>query len=288
MPRLLASFAAFAALTVAVSTAPADSGDTVGLLARIAQHLERYFARAQSIVCRETVQLQKLGFDFAWDGSHVRKLVYELRIAWTPSADGKAPDATVLRELISVDGRPPEQSKDTDCLDPKAVSPEPLTMLLTSRQAENVFTWAGSKRSSAGSTVMLDYKPIKRERPDATFIDDCVSVELPGWWSGRLWIDSETAAVTRIDEHLTGPVEVPIPKAASRRWFPLTAVMFNRVESSIRYRPVAFHEPEETLMLPESIDIVQAGNNRLRVTHSFTDYRRFLTGGRVVSVPELQ
>jgi hypothetical protein len=287
MRRLLACVAALAALTVCVATA-SDSGDTAGLLVRIAKHLEQYFARAQSIVCRETVQLQKLGYDFAWDGSHVRKLVYELRVSWTPSTEGKAPDATVLRELISVDGRPPDQSKDTDCLDPKTVSPEPLTMLLASRQGENAFTWAGSKRTSAGSTVMLDYKPIKRQRPDAIFTEDCVSVELPGWWSGRLWIDAETVAVTRIDEHLTGPVEVPIPKAISRRWFPLTAVMFNRVDSSIRYRPVAFHDPEEILMLPESIDIVQAGNNRLRVTHTFTDYRRFLTGGRIVSVPELQ
>jgi hypothetical protein len=289
MHRPLASLAMLAWIAASAVAAPAETGDTAGLLARIAQRLEQYFARAQSIICRETVQLQMLRYDLTWDGSHVRKLVYELRVAWTPSTtEGKPPDATVLRELVSIDGRTPSLSKDTTCLDPKAVSPEPLTMLLASRQAENVFTWAGSRRSSSGSTAMLDYRPVKRQTPDATFTDDCVSVDLPGWWRGRVWIDQETAAVTRIDEHLTGAVELPIPKHASRNWFPLSSIMFNRVDSSIRYRSVAFHDPDETLMLPESFEVVQSGHNRLRTIHTFSDYRRFITAGRIVAAPELQ
>src|SRR5439155_881021 len=165
------SVLACVALTAAVATAmeaarPADSGDAADLLARVGQRLDQYFARAQSIVCRETVQLQPLRYDLTWDGSHVRKLVYELRVAWEASAEGKAPEASVLRELVSVDGRPPKAGEEPECMDPKAVSPEPLAMLLASRQHEFVFTWVGAKRSRGGSTITLDFKSLKREPPD--------------------------------------------------------------------------------------------------------------------------
>ena len=290
MRRLLASVGATLAVwAVVVLASPADSGDVAALLARVGRRVEQYFARAQSIMCRETVTIQMLQPDLVPDGGHIRKLVYELRIAWTPPAEaGQAPDANILRELVSIDGRPPAKSKDPDCFDPKAVSPEPLVMLLANRQAERVFKWAGEKRTSTGSTVTMDYRSVKRQPPEMTFQGDCASAELEGWWRGRLWIDAETAAVVRIDEHLTGPVDLPIPKSESRKWYPATSLTFDRVDSSLRYAAFTFRDPEETLMLPQSFQVVQAGTNRVRVTHTFTDYRRFVTGGRVVTAPELR
>ena len=47
-----------------------------------AQRVEQYYARARSIVCEEVVRLEPLGSDLLSDGSHVRRLVYELRVAW--------------------------------------------------------------------------------------------------------------------------------------------------------------------------------------------------------------
>ena len=59
-----------------------------------------------------------------------------------------------------------------------------------------------------------------------------------------------------------------------------------RADSSIRYRSVTFHDPEETLMLPSSITRMivwrNTAVNRMRMTQAFSDYRRFLTDGRVV------
>ena len=71
----------------------------------------------------------------------MRRLVYELRIAWeTPAGRATPPEATVLRQLISVNGRPPRPGDEPECLDPKPVATEPLAMLLSGRQPEFAFS----------------------------------------------------------------------------------------------------------------------------------------------------
>jgi hypothetical protein len=62
-----------------------------------------------------------------------------------------------------------------------------------------------------------------------------------------------------------------------------------RWDSSIRFKPVSFTEPDETLVLPVSISTLRitrgSGTPRLRTTTSYSSYKRFLTGGRVVKEP---
>ena len=51
---------------------------------------------------------------------------------------------------------------------------------------------------------------------------------------------------------------------------------------------MAFTEPTEVLLLPQSIEaqtIVRTGLQSTRRTQVFSDYRRFLTGGRVIKAP---
>src|SRR5580704_14040884 len=85
---------------ISAATRPTASAENVvALLARVGEQVERYFARAQSVVCQETVRLQSLGADLMTDGSHVRQLVYELRMTWDPPSNGDGPpDASVLRD----------------------------------------------------------------------------------------------------------------------------------------------------------------------------------------------
>ena len=49
---------------------------------------------------------------------------------------------------------------------------------------------------------------------------------------------------------------------------------------------MVFQDPEETLLPPATIDILTVirggGIQRVRVTQCLSDYRRFLTGGRIV------
>jgi hypothetical protein len=62
-------------------------------------------------------------------------------------------------------------------------------------------------------------------------------------------------------------------------------VTVERHDTTIRYKTVPFHDPEEAMLLPESIDtliVVHGGLESMRSRQTFTEYRRFLTAGRVV------
>jgi len=259
--------------------------DVSAALDRIGAHVEQYYTRARSIVCLETVRLQPLRSDLTPDGFG-RRLVYELRVAWEPALDGDGPpEATVLRQIVTIDGKLPRLNDDPGCMDPKPVSPEPLAFLLPARRRDYIFTWAGTGRTDGRSAMMLDYRSASQKPAEVVWRDECVSVDLPGMTRGRVWVDPATGDVLRLDERLTGMYELRVPREHTRHGDP-TWMMIERADSSIRYRPVAFHDPEETLMLPASIEsftvIRNSGVPRLRTTQEFSNYRRFITGGRLV------
>jgi hypothetical protein len=108
---------------------------------------------------------------------------------------------------------------------------------------------------------------------------------LPGRTRGRVWVDPETAAILRFDEQLIGMVDIPVPVAQQRRGG-AAFMTVERADTSIQYAPVAFVDPDETLMLPariESLVIVRnSGSPRLRITQSFSRYRRFVTASRIL------
>ena len=112
-----------------------------------------------------------------------------------------------------------------------------------------------------------------------------MSIDLPGRTRGRVWVDRDTAEVLRLDEQLMGWVEIPLPRKQLRAGSEAVFVV-ERADSSIRYRPIAFHDPDEIVMLPESIDSLQVIRNsgvpRLRIVQRFSNYKRFITSGRIV------
>lgn len=261
---------------------PADLTD---VLARVGQRVERYYRRAQSIVCLETVMLQSLGNGFAPD-DFARVLEYELRIEWTaPADDGAAPDAKVTRQLLKINGRTAKPNAERGCLDPKPVSPEPLAFLLPPKRDEYVFAWNRGGRSKDGRTLTVQYRSRTAGTPEITWRGDCVSFELPGRTKGRVWIDGATHDVLRVDEQLIGQFDYRLPQEHNRfgtnEWW-----VIERADSSIRYKPVSFHDPEETVLLPDSIESFQiirgAGVPRLRTSQKFSMYRRFITAGRII------
>src|SRR5262245_40036783 len=132
---VLQSIGAAVLITVSSAAQPGGPIDVPGILARVGEQVEQYFARAQSVICQETVRLIPLGLDMLFDGSHARQRVYELRSAWqAPPGSDEPPDIKVLREIVSINGRKPRPKDEPECLDPKDVSPEPLAMLLPGRQ----------------------------------------------------------------------------------------------------------------------------------------------------------
>ena len=178
--------------------------DVSGLLSRLADSVMAYYARAQSIICDETVSLQSLGSDLISDASPSRRLLFELRVSWEPQSDGGVPQANVLRTLLRVNNRAPREKDRDACMDPKSVSPEPLAMFLPANQADYTFTAAGRGKVSGRAALMVDYRSRQAGPVTATRKDDCFSIGLPGRTRGRVWIDEETADVLRLDERSHG------------------------------------------------------------------------------------
>ena len=262
------------------------ASDVAQLLTRIGARIEQYFSRAQSIVCDERVIIRPQGYSSASD-SPVRTLVYELRVAWDAAvAAGEPPEATVLREIRTINGRRPRSNEDPGCMDPRSVSPEPLSMLLSGRREGFQFSLSRARRDSQPGTVILDYRPRERRADSVAWTKDCVSVDLPGRTVGRIWVSTETGDVLRLDERLTGTFDFPIPREHQVPFARQTSMSLENATTSIRYKAVAFQDPEETLMLPASIDSLAiwrgAGSRRNIITQEFSNCRRFLTDGRIV------
>jgi hypothetical protein len=251
---------------------------------RLSGYVEQYYSRAQSIVTNESVIVQRINRDMSFDG-FARRLVYELRVEWEPSVGGDESPAKVTRQLLTVNGKPPKKGDKPECMDPKNVSPEPLAFLLPDRRHKYSFTSAGVGRVDGRDAVMVDYKALERGEPIVEWTEDCVSVDVPGRWRGRVWAEPETATIVRMDEQLMGMVDLPIPRKHQR----INGALFmtlERADMSIRYRPVRFSDPDETLMLPAEITSSSmwrnGGSAGSRVTQSFSNYRRFVTAGRIL------
>jgi hypothetical protein len=253
-------------------------------IARLSDYVEQYYTRAQSIVANESVTVHQMRRDLTVEG-FARRLVYELRIEWDPSVSGDESPAKVTRQLLTVNGKPPRKGDEPECTDPRSVSPEPLAFLLPDRRHKFAFTSAGVGRVDRRDMLMVDFRSLEQGEPKVEWTDKCITVDVVGRARGRVWADPETAAIVRLDEQLTGMVDFPVPRKHQRVNGALYMTL-ERSATSIRYRPVKFSDPDETLMLPAEIIsswmFRAPGSVGTRVTQSFSNYRRFVTAGRII------
>jgi hypothetical protein len=273
---------ALGALVAAGVTVDAQD-DLPTVLQRVSDRVQRYYGRAQSIVCMERVMVQPMRHDMTADG-FAKVLEFELRIDWdATSASDRPLEARVLRELRKVNGRTPRPNYEPGCLDPKSGALEPLAFLLPHNRGDYTFAWYGVGRLKDRRTMMLDYRSRAPGAIEGKWKGDCVSIDAPGRTKGRIWIDETTHDVLRLDEQLTGQFEYRVPRDHWGIVGPQTWVI-ERADSSIRYRPVAFTDPDEIVLLPESIDVLTIfrGAQSYRISQTFSGYKRFMTGGRVV------
>lgn len=288
MLRVFALAAALAALAAATPAARQRStaGEAAGIVARVGARVIDWYARAQSIVSTEDVSITPLRWDMSPEG-FARRVASELRVAWEPDGADPAslPEPTILRQVLSVNGRPPRPGDEPGCMDPKPVSPEPLTMLLPDERDAFAFALAGTARVDGRPALILDYRGIAPGAPEIAWTKECVSVSLPGRARGRIWVDAETFDVLRLDEHLVGMFEFDVPREHQRRGA-ARSMIIERADSSIRYRRVTFDDPPETLMLPAQVDtvtVIRGGAiQRTRITRRFSGYRRFVADVRVL------
>lgn len=264
--------------------------DLEGLLQRAGERVTEYFARAQSIMCLEKVSLQRLSFGFSSDGP-ARQVESELRLSWEPSEEDPTPkEARTLRQVLRVNGHAPRKKDWNNCTTPEQQDSEvqPLSILLPDSRAEHTFAYGGRGVIDGRQAVIVTFREKVQPSVDVSLVEDnenCVSFDLEGGTHGKIWLDAETTDVLRLDRSLTGLVEIPLPRKAQRIGVSHSWTM-ERWDSSIRFKPVRFDEPNETLILPVEATTFQitrgAGTPRLRTTTKYTSYRRFMTAGRIL------
>lgn len=290
MHARVATSLALLALGATVSARQSATFDVGAVLERAGVRVTEYFARAQAIVCLEKVSLQRLGAGFGADGP-ARQVESELRVTWEPTAENPTPKAArTVRQVIRVNGGTPRRKDYNNCTTPEqnAEEEQPLSILLPQQRADYTFTAAGRAKIDGRDAVIVAFREVKKPTVDVSLVDDnedCLSFDIEGGMQGKIWIDAETHDVLRLDRLLTGLVEIPLPKKVTRRGGTLFWTM-ERWDSSIRFKRVAFDDPQETLILPVSSTTLQvtrgSGTPRLRTMTQYLAYRRFLTGARVL------
>jgi len=275
----------------AMSAAGAQPQPNVdALLVRVGERVAEFYKRAKNVICIETSTVQPVDFS-NWPEGFVRTVESELHFeAGSGQTDG---DVAIVRKVRKVNGRAPRENDNKDragCTDPNPLSPEPLAFLLPAHRSEYQFRTAGITKDRNRPALMIDFASVdRRSNPelieDPSGHDDCFD------WSGhiasrgRIWVDARNYDVLRVERGLGGPVDVKVPALIQRRHQLASWVVIVRDDVTIRYETVVFSDPDEVLLLPESIQsltVVRGGLESTRRNQAFSDYKRFVTGGRVL------
>ena len=282
------------AIGLALAAITAGSAQSVPavdeLIVRVGQRVADFYMRAKSVICIETSTVQPIDLSYSPAG-FARTVESELHLE---AGSGESAAETVfVRKVRKVNGRAPRERDKKDrsgCTDPNPLSSEPLVFLLTAHRSKYVFTPAGTGKDGDRAALMIDFESAdRRSKPalveDEGGHDDCFD------WSGhiasrgRIWVDAGTHDVLRVERRLRGPVDVDVPVLIQRRYHLDPGIVIVRDEFTIRYQAVAFSDPDEVLLLPESIStvtMIRGGLQSTRRSQTFSDYRRFVTEGKVL------
>ena len=280
-----------AAILLAAATLTAQAPpDLDTVLARVSERIADYYKRAQNVVCTEKATVQPVGRDYSPQG-FARVTEYELRVE--TDAEGETPDAKVVRELLRVNGKTPREKDKKDragCTDANPLSAEPLAFLLPAHRSEYTFASGGFGKGKDVRSLILEFRSSKPDG-EGELVEDprghegCFTFSLPVVMKGRVWIDAETYQVLRVEQRMAGMADLKVPAKLQREHNLDGSVTVERHDTVIRYKTIPFNNPDEVMLLPESIDtlmVMRGGLESLRSRQTFTDYRRFLTAGRVV------
>lgn len=282
---LLAAVAA--ALIVSTSTLAGQSTHDVSIvLTHVSERLSQFYKRVQNIVCTEKLTAQNVGHDLSPVG-FARVVESELRIE--ADDDDLEGEPKIVRSIVKINGRVPRPKDKEGCYDPNPLSEEPLAFLLPKNREEYAFSWGGFGKGKEQNLMILEYRAVRTGKPEMREHErdreDCYSFSMPGGTKGRVWIDAATHDVVRVEERLIGPIDFRTPPSIQRRGMNMPlSLQLNRYDRYVKYKAVKFDDPEETMLLPESVDelTVFSGGGSHRTQQRFSNYKRFLTGGRIV------
>lgn len=290
--RLLLVFSALAGAGWIVRAAgPVARPDINAVIAQVGERVAAYYQRAQRLICTEHSTVVPIGTDWSTQG-FARTVESELRVELDGAHEGALPAARMTRQVRRVNGREPrerDKKARSGCTDPTPLSPELLSFLLPDQRDEYRFTAIRDGRERDRAALIIDFMSAQRtSRPelieDEYGHDDCFDWKGPVAIAGRLWVDAATHDVLRLDRRVSGPTDIRVPVTLQRKYGFSPWVTIDRDDLTMRYKEVSFSDPDETMLLPESIvsvTVLRSGLQSARRTQVFSEYQRFLTASRV-------
>jgi hypothetical protein len=248
------------------------------VLSHLADRTQQYYDRFTSIICTETARQQDLRYNLEPIGKP-RVTVFELSVSRDPKAQG-GNDFQVGRTLLSVNGKPAKRNQQPGCTDPKNGTPEPLSFLLEKNQRN--FRLALNEQAVGGpaGARALSFIESSPEPLSVKWTANCFSAE-GGGQEGRVWFDPITFDVLQVDARLSRPFQILVPQVS----FMQSPIRVERWEASVRFEPVAFANPDEVVLLPQSVETLTVfrGAPSLRIDQKLTNFRRFLAESTIRS-----
>ncbi len=263
------------------------------LLARVGARIADYYKRAQNVICTEKKTVQPVGRDYVPVG-FARVTEYELHVESDANADrGDSSEVRVVRDLFRVNGRAPREKDRKDragCTDSNPLSTEPLAFLLPAHRSEYRFVSGGFGKGKDRNTLVIEFTSLKPQAKGELIEDpnghaDCFDWSMPVAMKGRIWVDATSYEVVRVEQRMAGLADIRVPIKIQRKHNLDNSVVVERHDTTIRYKTIPFRDPDEAMLVPESIEmliVVRGGLESFRSWQIFSDYRRFITGGRIV------
>ena len=276
--------------TVVEAARPQVPSDIDDLLQRVGNRVAEFYDRAKTVVCIETSTVQPIDSGYSPQG-FARTVESELRVEF--DRDEQDANPSVIRRIRKVNGRAPREEDKTEragCTDPNPLAPDALAFLLPAERSAYRFRLGGMTKDRNRAAILIDFASVNRKNnllliEDPGGRDDCFDWTGSSTSRGRIWVDAGTHDVLRLERGVPGLVNVRVPALIQRRYRMENWVVIVRDDLEIRYKTVAFDDPAEMLLLPESITsltLVRGGLQSTRRTQTFSDYKRFVADGRVL------
>lgn len=295
------------------------------LLERVAERVRAYHERLFSLAFSETVRQERLRHDLT-PKDKPREFVYDSLVLHRGAPGGAAATLPVVtRKLKLRDGKAVDEKEEAKkeakkeakrrqqslvekprrpcgITDPPTAYGDPLLFLLPenrlppdNRPRLN-FSYVGEIALDGRDALVVAFEsPPAAAPPELKFEDNCFFLSRPLRRKGRVWIDPQTHDVLRLDWELAETFEAKtgtriVRKGLLFRPAPSRELSYERDVLTIRFRPVAFKNPEQTLLLPVSSEHLRvtrgARDPGFRVTQTYANYRRYVTSSEVKETDE--
>jgi hypothetical protein len=275
----------------AQGAAPAESKDErlARILERVGERVESYQQGLFSIAFTEVLRREELRKDMTAKKS--KEFVFDTVVLREAVPGGEDDDyyPKSVRRLKSAGGKPPKRGERV----PTEFAVASLNFLLPKNRTPSESSLDGEE--TIGGRACFRVRMLRRGQGPPR-------VEWKrGWRGGRfwvsapmvllIWIDAETFDVLRLESHLAAPFEFDGPRAFGS-FGPSRHFKYAVQDYSVSFRRRQFKGPEQTLLVPESAEMLRviegASRPRLRSTLRLSDYRRFRSDVNVVEEPEGQ